>query len=89
MRINTPGLPNLTTTTGTNDKPTASAATGSSSAQPLESSVLQPALAALRDLPDIDQSKVDALRDALARGEVPLNTDRLAGLIARYHGGRK
>lgn len=89
MRINTPGLPNLTTAAGTSDKPAAAAPSGSSSAPPLESALLQPALTALRDLPEIDQAKVDALRDALARGEVPLDTDRLAGLIARYHGSRE
>lgn len=54
----------------------------------LQSAVLQPALQALRDMPDIDQAKVAALREALARGEVPFDAGKLAGLIARFHGGR-
>lgn len=54
----------------------------------LQSSVLQPAMAALREMPDIDHAKVEALRDALARGELPFNAGRLAGLIERFHGSR-
>lgn len=87
MRINSPGSPSLTTGT-TSDKAAVQPA-APAAPQALESAALQPALAALRDLPEIDQAKVAALRDALARGEVPLDTDRLAGLIARYHGSRK
>ena len=55
---------------------------------PLQSAVLQPALAALRALPDIDHERVAALRDALARGELPFDAARLAGLIERFHGGQ-
>jgi negative regulator of flagellin synthesis FlgM len=51
----------------------------------LQSAVLQPALAALRDMPDMDQARVAALRDALARGEVPFNAAKLAGLVERFH----
>jgi negative regulator of flagellin synthesis FlgM len=70
-----------------------SAATGTATsaapaAAPLQSAALQPALAALRDMPEIDAAKVQALRDALARGEVALDTDRLAGLIERFHRSR-
>lgn len=54
----------------------------------LQSSVLQPALAALRDMPEIDQARVAALKDALARGEVPFDPDKLAGLIERFHGSK-
>ena len=52
----------------------------------MASSILQPALAALRELPDIDHAKVAALREALARGEVPFDAAKLAGLIERFHG---
>ncbi|QPF74158.1 flagellar biosynthesis anti-sigma factor FlgM [Roseateles sp. DAIF2] len=53
----------------------------------LASDVLQPAKAALQGLPEIDQAKVDALREALARGEISFDADRLAQLIQRFHGG--
>jgi negative regulator of flagellin synthesis FlgM len=52
----------------------------------LQSAVLQPALAALRDMPDVDHAKVAALRDALAKGELPFDPARLAGLVQRFHG---
>jgi negative regulator of flagellin synthesis FlgM len=54
---------------------------------PLQSAVLQPALAALRAMPDdIDHDKVALLRDALAKGELPFDPAKLAGLIQRFHG---
>lgn len=55
----------------------------------LQTAVLQPALAALRDMPDIDRSRVEELRAALANGEVPFDASRLAALIERYHGGHE
>jgi negative regulator of flagellin synthesis FlgM len=56
-------------------------------AAPLQSAVLQPALAALRAMPDdIDHDKVALLRDALAKGELPFDPAKLAGLIQRFHG---
>lgn len=57
-------------------------------AQRLQSAVLQPALAAMRAMPDIDHEKVAALRDALAKGELPFDPAKLAGLIQRFHGGQ-
>jgi negative regulator of flagellin synthesis FlgM len=54
----------------------------------LQSSVMQPALAALRDMPEVDQAKVSAIRDALARGEIRFDAGRLAGLIERFHGSK-
>lgn len=70
---------------------TAEAAAPVASAAPvrattLQSAALQPAMAAMQGLPEIDQAKVDALREALARGEVRFDAERLAGLIERYHG---
>ena len=53
---------------------------------PLQSAVMQPALQAMRDMPEIDQEKVDMLRDALAKGELPFDPAKLAGLIQRFHG---
>jgi negative regulator of flagellin synthesis FlgM len=63
-------------------------AAGSSGSATLESAVLGPALAALREMSDIDHAKVAELRDALARGEVRFDAARLAGLIERFHGSR-
>jgi negative regulator of flagellin synthesis FlgM len=41
---------------------------------------------ALRALPDFDAARVAELRDALAKGELPFDAGRLAGLIQRFHG---
>jgi negative regulator of flagellin synthesis FlgM len=66
----------------------AAPAAASSAPAGMQSAVLQPALAALREMPDIDHAKVASLRDALERGEVRFDAKRLAGLIERFHGGR-
>lgn len=88
MRISSPGL-SLPTTPSASGEAAAGPQAAPAAPPALHSAALQPALAALRDLPEIDQAKVDALREALARGEVPLDTARLAGLIERYHGNRE
>lgn len=67
----------------------APAAAAPAAAEQLQSAVLQPALAALRAMPDIDHAKVAALRDALAKGELPFDPARLAGLVQRFHGSGK
>jgi negative regulator of flagellin synthesis FlgM len=54
----------------------------------LESALLEPAQTALAALPDFDAARVAELRDALARGELPFDAGRLAGLIQRFHGGQ-
>ncbi|WP_432378505.1 flagellar biosynthesis anti-sigma factor FlgM [Duganella sp. P38] len=56
---------------------------------PLQSAVMQPALQAMKDMPDIDQARVDMLRDALAKGELPFDPAKLAGLIQRFHGSEQ
>lgn len=61
------------------------AAAASSGGKALQSAVLQPAIAALDALPDIDHAKVAALRDALAKGELPFDAGKLAALIESYH----
>jgi negative regulator of flagellin synthesis FlgM len=53
----------------------------------LQSAVLQPAMAALKDMPEIDHERIAMLRDALAKGELPFDPDRLAGLVQRFHLG--
>ncbi|KQQ36123.1 negative regulator of flagellin synthesis LfgM [Duganella sp. Leaf126] len=65
------------------------APSASATAAPLQSAVMQPALQAMRDMPEIDQEKVDMLRDALAKGELPFDPAKLAGLIQRFHGVEK
>ena len=60
---------------------------GSSAGAELQSAVLQPAMAALRAMPEIDHERVAMLRDALAKGELPFDPAKLAGLIQRFHGG--
>ena len=67
--------------------PPAAPAASAGSASPLQSEVLQPAAQALRAMPDFDAARVAELRDALAKGELPFDPSRLAGLIQRFHGG--
>jgi len=61
---------------------------GAQASTPLQSAGLQKAQAALAGMAEIDQGRVDALRDAIARGELPFDASKLAGLIERYHGGK-
>lgn len=65
----------------------AAAASARAAAPALQSEVLQPAAEALRAMPDFDAARVAELRDALAKGELPFDPGRLAGLIQRFHGG--
>jgi negative regulator of flagellin synthesis FlgM len=71
------------------DSADAPVAAPAATATPLQSAVMQPALQAMRDMPEIDQEKVDMLRDALAKGELPFDPSKLAGLIQRFHGAEK
>ncbi len=54
----------------------------------LQSEVLKPAAEAMGAMPDFDAARVAELRDQLARGELPFDPARLAGLIQKFHGGR-
>ncbi len=65
--------------------PSASARSSAASNEALQSAALQPALKALDALPEIDQAKVAAIRDALAKGELPFDAGKLAALIESYH----
>lgn len=42
---------------------------------------------AMRQLPDVDMDKVLAIRQALARGELAIDSATLAKLMASYHRG--
>ncbi|MDQ1924908.1 flagellar biosynthesis anti-sigma factor FlgM [Massilia pseudoviolaceinigra] len=68
--------------------PVASGAGVAAPSGALQSEVLQPAMAALAAMPEIDHERVSQLRDALAKGELPFDPARLAGLIERFHGGQ-
>ncbi|QBE65640.1 flagellar biosynthesis anti-sigma factor FlgM [Pseudoduganella lutea] len=89
MRISsgTPGVMPVQTVTETAqaEAPKAAAPAASSA---LQSSVLQPAMQAMKEMPDFDHAKVAMLRDALAKGELPFNASKLAGVIQRFHGGQ-
>ena len=65
----------------------AAAASPRGAAPALQSEVLKPAAEALRAMPDFDAARVAELRDLLAKGELPFDAGRLAGLIQRFHGG--
>lgn len=95
MRIpGIPGLPDSTRVAPASDtqaitpKAAAVSAVASTATEEMQSAVMQPALASMRDMPEIDHAKVAALRDALARGELPFNAAKLAGLIERFHGSK-
>jgi negative regulator of flagellin synthesis FlgM len=90
MKITGTGAPSMAPAIGgaTAAPAPAAPAAPAASAAPLESSVLQPATKALAALPDFDAARVAELRDALAKGELPFDAGRLAGLIQRFHGGR-
>ncbi|MEN3275856.1 MAG: negative regulator of flagellin synthesis FlgM [Massilia sp.] len=91
MKITGTGAPVMTPAIGVASTPAPAAAVAagasSSSSSSLQSDVLQPAAQALRALPDFDAARVAELRDALAKGELPFDASRLAGLIQRFHGG--
>jgi negative regulator of flagellin synthesis FlgM len=69
--------------------PAAPAPAGAVAEAPLQSETLAPAREALRSMPDFDAARVAELRDALAKGELPFDAARLAGLIERFHGRQR
>ena len=89
MKITGTGAPVLTPAIGGASAAAAPAVSASAAAPAaLESEVLQPATQALRAMPDFDAARVAELRNALAKGELPFDPARLAGMIQRFHGGR-
>jgi len=89
MKITGTGAPTMTPAIGgASAAPAPAAPAATESTAPLQSEVLQPAAKALAALPDFDAARVAELRDALAKGELPFDAGRLAGLIQRFHGGR-
>lgn len=93
MKISGPSIPMTSAAAASEVAPVANVsavtpASGAAEQAPLQSAVLQQAKDALQALPEIDRAKVDALREALAKGELPFDASKLAGLIDRYHGSR-
>lgn len=85
----TPGVTQVPTRADGAAAATEATTTAQAAVTELQSAVLQPALDAVREMPDIDQAKVNAIRDAIARGEISFNPARLAAVIERYHSGRE
>jgi negative regulator of flagellin synthesis FlgM len=88
MKITGTGAAVMTPAVGGAASAPAPAASVGAAPAALQSEVLQPAAQALRAMPDFDAARVAELRDALAKGELPFDPSRLAGLIQRFHGGR-
>jgi negative regulator of flagellin synthesis FlgM len=86
MKISSASTPAVSIAPQAGGAAAAAPAPAAAPADTLESAVLQPAQSALRALPDFDAAKVAELRDALAKGELPFDPARLAGLIQRFHG---
>lgn len=86
MKISSASTPAVSIAPQAGGAATTAPAPAAAAADTLESAVLQPAQSALRALPDFDTAKVAELRDALAKGELPFDPARLAGLIQRFHG---
>lgn len=90
MRISTPTPDGMAVQRVADSAPADAPEAAAAPAQaPLQSSVMQPALQAMREMPEIDQEKVDMLRNALANGELPFDPAKLAGLIQRFHGSEQ
>jgi negative regulator of flagellin synthesis FlgM len=87
MKITGATTPSVTLTPhGPAAAPAPAEAPAAAAAAPLQSEALQPAKEALARLPDFDAARVAELRDALAKGDLPFDPARLAGLIERFHG---
>jgi negative regulator of flagellin synthesis FlgM len=91
MRISssTPGGVTVQTVADTAPSDAARAPAPAAEKAELQSAVMGPALQTLKELPEIDHERVAQLRDALAKGELPFDAGKLAGLIQRFHRGEK
>ena len=48
---------------------------------------VQAAQAQLSELPEVDLQRVQEIKQALARGEIQFDPEKLAALVQRHHGG--
>jgi negative regulator of flagellin synthesis FlgM len=89
MKITGASAPTVTLTPhGPAAAPDTAPAPAAATAAPLQAETLQPAKEAMAAMPEIDHARVAELRDLLAKGELPFDASRLAGLIQRFHGGK-
>lgn len=49
---------------------------------------VQAAQAQLAAMPEVDAARVAEIKEALARGEIGFDAQKIAGLVVRHHGGR-
>lgn len=49
---------------------------------------VQAAQAQLAAMPEVDAARVAEIKAALARGDIPFDAQKIAGLVVRHHGGR-
>lgn len=49
---------------------------------------VQAARAQLASMPEVDAARVAEIKDALARGEIGFDAQKIAGMVVRHHGGR-
>lgn len=88
MKITGANAPAVSLTPQGPTAPAPAPAPAAAAAAPLQAETLQPAKDAMAAMPDIDHARVAELRDLLAKGELPFDAGRLAGLIQRFHGGK-
>jgi negative regulator of flagellin synthesis FlgM len=74
-------------TAGTGKSGTGPAAPSPGRATPAENLPLEQLQQALRDLPEVDLEKVTAIKLALQRGEISVDSVQLAACILAYHRG--
>jgi len=86
MKISSASTPSVSIAPQAGAAPAPAPVSAPAGTDALESAVLQPAQKAMKALPDFDAARVAELRDALAKGELPFDAGRLAGLIQRFHG---
>ena len=88
MKISSTGVAALPATPALAETTPPPAAAAAAPADALRGSALQSARSALNAMPEIDEAKVAAVRDALAKGEINFDPAKLASLISRYHGSK-
>lgn len=93
MEISRPFKPIITSvaetsaTAGTGKSGTSPAAPTPAPTSPVENLPLEQLQQALRDLPEVDLEKVTAIKLALQRGEISVDSVQLAACILAYHRG--
>lgn len=93
MKIQKMGLDiPLTTATKTNTQQAATSTKASVQANTytsFSSQEIEHAQLRLNQLPDVDMAKVNAVKDALAKGEIKLDIEALSQAIVRFHSDKQ